>query len=149
MKKPGRKSAAEMAVAPVQIDAARQRPPAPEELTEDQRELWKKVVSSLPAGWIKQEHHPILCDYCRHAIRARDLAARVDSTDISQVGMLSGPGLDTFDKLRRAAEQEGRAMLACARTLRITHQAQLRAETAATKRGESAIPEHWGKPWEM
>ena len=148
MRKPGRKSSAELATAPVEIDCARQRPPPPEELTKDQAELWRKVVASLPGGWIHAEHFPILCDYVRHAIRARDLAARVDSTDVSKVGLLGGPGMDSYIKLRSAAESEGRAMLAAARTLRLTHQSQLRAETAATRQS-NAIPPEFGKPWEV
>ena len=141
----GRKSAASLSVAPTAIDAARQRPPPPDYLLESQAELWRKTVSALPAGWIRPEHHEVLADFCRHAIRARDLAMRVDAFDVMKLGDIGSP-IDTFDKLRRAAESETRAMLACARSLRLTITSQTRAETAATRRADSS---NAPPPWEI
>lgn len=150
----GPKSAAEMAVAP--IDEARKRPPPPEGLTDDQADVWRRTVAALPAGWIHPEHLEIMAAYCRHAIRFRELSKRLDSIDVEKVGMMGGFGIDTYSKLRRAAESESRAMLACARSLRITIQATMRPETAgrqANRRPE--IPATWngsdepGKPWEQ
>ena len=89
-----------------------------------------------------------MADFCRHAIRARDLAKRVDSTDVDKLGFMGSPGMDSYIKLRSAAESKGRAMLAAARTLRITNQSQLRAETAAASRS-NAIPPEFGKPSEL
>jgi len=144
--KRGRKSTAELATAPASLDAARERPPPPDDLTGEQREVWRKTVSALPAGWIAPEHHEILKAYCRHAIRAHDLSERLDAADVSKLGNLGAPmGLETYDKIRRAAESESRAMLAAARALRLTVTSQTRQETAATKRAASSSGR---PPWE-
>lgn len=144
MAKRGRKSTAELATAPVALDAARQRPPAPDDLTKDQREVWKKTVHAMPANWFTPEHHETLKAYCRHAIRARDLSKRIDDTETEKLGLMPGPSIGTYEKVRRMAEAETRAMLACARSLRISMQSQLRAETAATKRGSATAQR---PPW--
>jgi hypothetical protein len=54
-------------------------------------------------------------------------------------------GLDHYRKLAAEAERETRAMLACARSLRLTHQARTDSRTA----GRRAANETGGpKPWE-
>jgi hypothetical protein len=52
LRKRGRISGAALAVMPMgEIDARRGRPPAPERLSDDERELWDKLTYSRRPGW--------------------------------------------------------------------------------------------------
>lgn len=125
----GRESAADLAIVPV---APRlRRPPPPDDLTKEQAAEWRAVVGRMPAGWFEREHFAILADYCRHVTRSRFLAAGLERCKLDD--LMDSDGLDHFNKMAAAAERETRAMLACARSLRITHQAQIRPETAARR----------------
>lgn len=131
--KRGRKSSADMAVAPpVQIDAKRQRPPTPDGLGKPEAEIWKRIVSSMPAGWFGGEHRELLERYCEHQCRAARFS-RI-ATKLAGAKEVTAEDLQRIDKSSQLAERESRASLALARSMRITHQAQLRAETANTRR---------------
>ena len=72
MRKRGRKSAAELAVAPViEIEP---RPVAPSELTDEEAIEWEGIVARMPATWFGRETWPLLVQLCRHTIAARRLA---------------------------------------------------------------------------
>jgi hypothetical protein len=72
MGKRGRKSAAELAIAPlIEIEP---RPVAPSELTDEESEIWEGIVARMPAAWFTKETHPLLVQLCRHIIAARRLA---------------------------------------------------------------------------
>ena len=148
----GPKSAADLSTAPAtDLNEAKQRPPAPEGLTEDERSIWRRVVAAMPAGWFKREHVELLARYCQHQVRAERFNRWANATTGETLN--DGFSLEDFDRLCRMAERESRASLALARSMRITHQAQLRAETAGTRnRNRPDIPATWngkeGKPWE-
>ncbi len=80
----GRKSAAELAVISGAGIASTRRLSAPPELTEDQAEVWRGVVNSLPADWFSQGSAPVLAALCRHTVAARRVAswiARLEEVD--------------------------------------------------------------------
>lgn len=122
--KRGRKSAAELAVVPVALDARR---PAPQtHLSEPQAEVWRDTVATMPAGWFQRSHEPLLTAYCRHVVRAAEL----DKLLQSAMALGSDASVKDADILLKMAERETRALIACARTLRLTHQAQMHPRTA-------------------
>ena len=147
-----RKSTAAQSVAPV-IDAskARQRPPPVEGLRDDEKAIWKRITAAMPADWFRREHLDLLARYCQHQARAdryNKMASVFTAADIGE-----RIELDDLDRISRMADRDSRAALALARSMRITHQSQLRAETAATKaRNRGYIPpefdgdEEW-RPW--
>lgn len=143
MAKRGRKSSAELAVTPLG-DRIR-RPAPPDDLTADQKAEWRSVVEAMPPDWFGRESHSLLSAYCRHTTRARMLSGKIDNIESDELGKLAGMSVESFDRLARAAERETRAMLAVARSLRITHQAQADPKTAATKRKNQtrARPPWW------
>ena len=144
MKSRGRKSSAELEVAPVQIDCAKQRPAPPENLGEAESEIWRRIVASLPAGWFSAEHRELLERYCEHQHRAERFS-RVASK-MAAADDLTRDDISDIDKASRMAERESRAALAMARALRMTIVAQTRQETASTARaGSSGITPPW---WE-
>jgi phage terminase small subunit len=140
MKQRGRKSEASREVASLTLESDRPEPPA--ELTDEQAEEWQAVVDRLPADWFQAEHYPVLADYCRHVCRARFVARVLDAFPAQELE--TDEGVRRFDKLSNAAERETRAVLACARSMRLTHQARYDEKTAF--RGASNSPSG-PKPW--
>jgi hypothetical protein len=67
----GGKSAASLSVGRV---LGNERPAPPDELTEEEAEEWRAIASRMPHDWFTRENHPLLAEYCRHIVRARDLA---------------------------------------------------------------------------
>ena len=50
------------------------RPRPPDGMPDDQAEVWRRIVRSLPAGWFGPETQMLLTQYCRHTVRADQLA---------------------------------------------------------------------------
>ena len=140
MKQRGRKSVA--AAAPADFQKAKQRPIAPADMLDAEKAVWKRVVAAMPADWFNREHLDLLRSYCEHSVRARKYSRMASMFEAKDVG--ERIELDDLDRVSRMAEREVRAALALARSMRITHQAQLRSETAATKRdSDGGEPRPW------
>jgi hypothetical protein len=71
IRKGGRKSAASLSVVSM---IGHERPAPPEELTEDEATEWREIAGRMPHDWFTRENFPLLAEYCRHIVRARDLA---------------------------------------------------------------------------
>lgn len=139
--KRGRKSAASLAVV-TPIPGQRHAPP--DELTDEQADIWRAVVATKPATWFTEDTHPLLMGYCRHVVAGRSLARMIDAFDMALAE--TEDGLKRYEKLLQMRERESRAMTALARSMRLTQQAQLKAETAATR---AASVGGARKPWEI
>ena len=128
MAKPGRKSSAELSTVVIDVD----RPPLPiappTELTDAQADVWRDVVGSSPPTLFRRAVVPILIAYCRHASRARLLEIQVSQFEPEWTKVKGG--LERLDKLLALCERETRAMISCARALRLTPQAQMHPRTA-------------------
>ncbi|MGR3512739.1 MAG: hypothetical protein ACU0GG_08240 [Paracoccaceae bacterium] len=137
MSKRGRKSAAELAIAPV-IEVV-PRPAAPDHLSDDEARIWEDAVSSMVADYFRRSDFDTLANMCRHVVAARDVTAWInraladEDTDISDI-----------DRLLKMRERETRAANALARSLRLTKQAQYSAKGAHGKGAPAGA-----KPWEM
>ena len=119
----GRKSAAALSVVPT---LPNQRPEPPAELTKEQAEEWRAVVGRMPADWFTRETHALLAQYCRHVVRARVLAGAIDQFDSEW--LKTEVGVETYDRLTRIAEREGRAVSSLATRMRITQQSRYRPD---------------------
>lgn len=135
----GRKSSAALAT-PVVLEA--RRPPPPPDLTDDQAAIWRDTVATMAAGWFNRSHTPLLVAYCRHVTRAAEIERILRRT----MAAGSEATVGDVDQLLKMAERETRAITACARALRLTHQSQMHPRTAgrAIDRQPSANP-----PWEF
>ena len=132
----GRKSAESLAVANIgQIEIV-QRPDAPYDLTDEQVDEWRAVVGSLPADWFQRGNHALLTQLCRHVVAARRVAQLIEQS-------AAGKDIDqkVFLELLKQQESESRAINALLRSMRLTQQSVMRAETA--KR-----PAKVKKPWD-
>ena len=72
MGKRGRKSAAELAMAPLVV--IEPRPVAPSELVDEEATEWEGIVARMPATWFTRDTWPLLVQLCRHIVAARRLA---------------------------------------------------------------------------
>jgi hypothetical protein len=139
--KRGRKSASELSVV-TGIQSA--RPAAPDDLTQEQAEVWRSVVTRLPANWFPRETFDVLAAYCRHVATHRFLTAEIDRTEPDW--LKAEGGIERLGKLTAMRDRETKAMIAAARSLRITKSSQTRAEGAA--RGAASNPQGHPKPWD-
>lgn len=116
MAKRGRPSTASLLVArPVEV-VDRQRPP--HDLTDEEVEIWAAVVDNWPADWFSPATTPLLAQYCRHSVKARQIAELIEKSmgdpDLS---------LQDFDRLLKMQERESRAIASLATKMRISQQA--------------------------
>jgi formate-dependent phosphoribosylglycinamide formyltransferase (GAR transformylase) len=98
----------------------------------------------MPSGWFSRAQYPILAAYCRHTVRATHLAqliARFEPDWITVEG-----GLQRLDKLLAMAERETRAITACARSMRLTQQAQIQPRGAGRAVANSS--RDGNRPWD-
>lgn len=130
----GRQSAAALTIAP-QIETV-QRPDAPYDLTDEQTEEWRGIVGSLPADWFERGNYANLAQLCRHVVAARRIAQLIEQ-------VCSGPEIDRgeFVELLKRQEAESKVINALLRSMRLTQQSVMRAETA--KRTKQVR-----KPWD-
>ncbi len=135
MKQRGRKSV-EATVAVVQITDL--RPSPPEDLPEPAKKLWREVVGTRPSDWFRPDTHPLLAAYCRHVWHA----AEIDRLIEKAFAEFEGEDRAAIPLLLKARERESRAMLALARSMRITQQSQYEPRTAARQAAPSTR-----KPW--
>jgi hypothetical protein len=138
----GRKSAAALSVV-TPIGAA--RPAPPDGLTAAQAEVWRSVVDRLPADWFPRETFDLLASYCRHVTTARYLTRMVEACEAA--GITGDDGLKDYDRVLAMRDREDKAMIAAARSLRITPASRLRPETAY--RRAAVNPGGAPRPWDL
>ena len=143
MAKRGRVSAAELSVI---VDLSkRPPPPPPSELSPTQAETWRDTMGSVPADYISKAAFPVLIELCRHVDRGRMLEGLI--ADFRAEWVAADGGVEQLDKLLQAAEREGRAIVACSRSLRLTPQSV--HPTTAARRLANHLPADRRPPWDQ
>ena len=132
----GRKSAASLSVISGSGIETIRRPDPPTELTDEQADEWRAVVTRLPADWFPRETHGMLAAYCRHVVTARRVAQIVQ-----QIESAKEFDINAYDQALKMQEREGRAVSSLATRMRISQQATVRAEKA--RKGSPV-----SRPWE-
>lgn len=97
---------------------------APAHLSRSLRGIWYAVTSALPAEWFGPEQAPLLERYCYHVERSRQMEAILARSNPLK-------NATVFCRLARAAAAETRTVATLARSMRLTQQSRMRAETAA------------------
>jgi len=107
-------------------DRATPRLQPPESLNDAQRVIWHQTVDNLPADWFSLEQTPMLIAYCGHVARAAKI-------EVALAGLDPLRDLDQFDKLAKLAALESAKIAMHARSMRLTQQSRLKAETASSR----------------
>jgi hypothetical protein len=101
------------------------RAEAPAELTDEEAEEWRAVTNRMPADYFGREHYACLVSRCRHVVNQRRIAQlieqQISSEDIN---------VSLYIKLLRAQKEETTAIIACDRTMRLTHQSNVPANVS-------------------
>jgi hypothetical protein len=152
----GRKGAARLAVI---SNMPGQRPVAPKSLTKEQVKVWRAVVATKPADWFTADSHPLLIGYCRAVVMADQLSAEVeavaalmrfpdDMADAEEIKAYTGLFAMRKELLKqRSAEVD--KITSLARSMRLTQQSRLKAETADTgHRRSNGAGAASLKPWQ-
>lgn len=132
----GRTSAAELSVISSNGVETIRRPDPPSDLSDEQADEWRAVVTRMAADWFPRETHGMLAQYCRHVVAARRV-----SQIVAQLEAAEEFDIDGYDKALKMQEREGRAISSLATRMRISQQATVRAEKARK-------PSQVRKPWE-
>lgn len=112
-----------------------ERPEPPDYLSDDEKTLWREVVSVKPVDWFMRDSHPILVAYCQAAIMHRQLIKRWHKAD---------PEAEVDGKLVKLINDTSNRMSMLAVKLRLTNQSRFTpgaASTASKKAGPI-------RPWE-
>jgi len=117
MRQRGRKSAASLEVVASNVSAT-ERPPVPDDLSDEQAAVWQKITNRMPADWFPAETWPLLAMYCRHVVAARRVAQLIEQEEASE-----SVDIEALDRLYKMQEREGRAMSSLATRMRLTQQA--------------------------
>src|SRR5690625_1677655 len=117
MRQRGRKSAASLEVVASNVSAT-ERPPVPDDLSDEQAAVWQKITNRMPADWSPAETWPLLALYCRHVVAARRVAQLIEQEETPE-----SVDIEALDGLYKVQEREGRAMSSLATRMRLTEQA--------------------------
>lgn len=121
------------------------RPDAPDDLTDDQKQIWGDTVASEGADFFNTAAlRELLKDYCRHKITARELSKQIEQ--FPSETLLDPDVAKAFDRLAKMRDRETKAAADLATKLRLTNQSRYTPKAAATaSKGASTSR----KPWEI
>jgi hypothetical protein len=115
----------------------------PESLNEAQKAIWRQTVDALPSDWFAAEQTPLLAAYCGHV-------ARLAQIEVALAPLDPLSDLVAFDKLAKLAAGESAKIAMHARSMRLTQQSRLKAETASSRGLGAASADRVGAaPWEF
>jgi hypothetical protein len=133
--KRGRVSAADLAIVPVTPLGAVERQKPPHDLTDEEVEVWQGVVSTEPADHFSPSTVPLLTQYCRHTVSARQIGELKERA-------MAEMDLATLDKLSQMQARESAAIAMLATKMRIAQQSTIH------QRGNKNKPTQARKLWE-
>lgn len=110
------------------------RPNPPEVLTQEEAEIWCRVVDTKPANWFDAASAPILTEYCRAVAMSDYLTTQCENSKADPA---------TFIQYVKLRHQESMRVASLGTKLRLTQQSRYTpgsAKTADKKSGEA-------RPW--
>jgi hypothetical protein len=96
----------------------RQKPP--HDLTDEEVEVWQSVVNAEPADWFSASTVPMLAQFCRHVVCARQIAELRER-------FAKKKDLDAYEKLLAMQARESRSIASLAANMRISQQSTINA----------------------
>jgi len=136
----GKKSVAEMSVAPVKMG---ERPQPPLSLNPRAEDEWVRVVNRMPSDWFRDETLSTLQAYCEHVAEGEAVQMMIET--VRQTAMANDESYKRYRDLLRDKELQTRAVLSCATKMRMTQQSSYtdKASGTAKKQGAGGM-----KPWQ-
>ena len=111
------------------------RPEAPYDLTDEQSEEWHAIVNTMPADHFMRGNYPLLAQLCRHIVSARRVAHLVER--VANEKVLDLKELSALLQLQAA---ESASITRLSRSMRLTQQSIMRAETTRHPTAQLARP---------
>ena len=139
--KRGRKSAAELEIAP--IVRLGERPEPPLSLNDRGASEWCRVVNRMPSGWFTDETLSLLQAFCEHVAEGEALQLMIER--VRKLAMKDDEAFARYRQLCAMKETQTRAALSCATKLRMTQQSSYTDKSSGTAKRASA---GGLKPWE-
>lgn len=133
----GRKSAAELSV--VQAPSAFGRPPAPDDLTAAQKDLWLRIVASKIPGWFDAPTLPLLRAYCVNVTELERIQKALIAVDLTE----EDSGIQ-YNNISRVADRLALRAQTLATSMRLTQQSRY----SARKNGDEEAGDK-PRPWEF
>ena len=134
----GRKSAESQELAALRMPEAIHRPDAPYDLTDEQSALWLQIVEDMPADHFTGRLQPMLADYCRHTVEARQIAFLIER--MKSEGDFE---VQEYDRLLKMRERETRAASMFALKVGITNSEDRKAQRRKSTKHIDSVP--WQK----
>ena len=106
----GRKTAGALAAA-----VSTQRPAPAAHLTDEQAEIWQRVVDSLPPEWFRPETLDLLGEYCVQVTTSRKVAKMIDALPVDAPA-------ERLQQLIYLTEKTARLTISLATKMRISQQ---------------------------
>ena len=116
------------------------RPEPPEELNEEQAQIWRQLIASMPGDWFRPECESLVVALCRHISYSRAIGARLNALNFR-----SEEDMERFAELAKLHKNETQAIANLATRLRLTPQSRYTAVAASTA-VHNAAPAR--KPWD-
>ena len=107
-----------------------QRPDAPYDLTDEQSEEWRAIVSTMPPDHFMRGNFALLSQLCRHVVSARRIAQLIEQC--AKEKNLDRKELGTLLQLQAT---ESASITRLMRSMRLTQQSVMRAETTTHPKG--------------
>lgn len=122
-----------------------QRPDPPDDLTDDQAEVWRATVASEDTAFFSTAAlRELLKDYCRHKCTGAALSAQIETYDASKA--MDPETAKNFDRITKMRDRETKAAADLATKLRLTNQSRYTPKAAATASKNAGTQK---KPWEV
>ena len=139
MKQRGRQSAAaaqSISVIDSSVLDRTERQSAPHDLTDEETEVWARIINTEAADWFTPSNMDLLAQYCRHVIQSRRIAELIEKAT-------SDPQLEIRDYQRLLEMQRGEsaALGMLAQKMRISPHSQ-------TNHRGNKNPVGKKRPWE-
>ncbi len=133
--KPGKKSSADLSVAPVTMD----RPEPIAGLSEYECEIWRQITISLPADWFRPSDLPLLASYCQAHAEHEQARAGIEKDGLMIKGSKGRPYKNPLISVRHQAALRMATLATKMRLCQSARYDKMKAATA-TKGANTAAP---------
>lgn len=141
MNQRGRKSNAQLSVV---SNESKPYPDMPEDLLEDELELWVSIVHSRKPDFFDAATLPLLSEYCRLQSQVKEMAEQIENFEPEW--LLSDDGVKRYKNLASIRDQAQGRMIALARSMRLTQQARYVPDKAGARpNGQSGKKKVWAR----